>query len=90
MELINGCNTRMHHIVASKGFQIVQYSKDLPSQYKIGKEIICFYNRRDLISKINYYINRPDERKKEHRHPEKEEKWEEKRPDGRKRRVKTG
>lgn len=56
VELISGCNTRMQHILAHKGFQIVQYSKDLENLYSIDEEMVVFENRKELLEKIKYYL----------------------------------
>lgn len=60
VELISGCNTRMQHILAHKGFQIVQYSADLEKLYSIDKEMVTFKTRKELLEKVRFYIQYDD------------------------------
>ena len=58
VELVSGCNTRMQHILAYRGFQINQYSPDLEKLYSLDKEM-SFYIKR-LLDKVKFYIAQDD------------------------------
>ncbi len=60
---INSPNIRLFEIVLCGGFPLVEYRKDLDEMFKIGKELICFYNTKDLIDKVNHYLSKPAERR---------------------------
>ena len=60
VELVSGCNTRMQHILAHRGFQIVQYSPDLEKLYSLDKEMVAFTDRKDLLDKVKFYIAQDD------------------------------
>jgi len=60
---INSPNIRLFEIVLCGGFPLVEYRKDLDGMFKIGEELICFHNTKDLIDKLNHYLSRPAERR---------------------------
>lgn len=59
---INSPNIRPLEIAACGGFPLVGYKKDLELMFKVGKEIICFKDEKELIQKINYYLHHPKQR----------------------------
>ncbi len=61
---IEGVNVRTFEIPACGGFQIVNWSPSLSDLFEDGKEIVSFKNFDELLDKINYYLDKPDERKK--------------------------
>ena len=58
IELINGVNSRLFQIAASRSFQLCQYSNDLEKVFNIENEIISFKSKEELIDKIKYYLSR--------------------------------
>jgi spore maturation protein CgeB len=45
-------------------FFLTEYVNHLEDYYEIGKEIDCFYNFRELVEKIKYYLEHNEEREK--------------------------
>jgi len=56
-------NPRTFEIAACEGFQLVDYRSEMPELFRVGEEIVCFEDLKDLRYKIRYYLNNPDERK---------------------------
>lgn len=46
----------------SGAFYITGYQEELAEYYEIGKEIICYDTREDLLDKVKYYLSNPTER----------------------------
>ena len=57
-------NPRTFELAACGAFQLVDYRTELDSLFKIGEEVICYRDLRDLREKIQYYLAHPDEREK--------------------------
>lgn len=53
---VNGVNFKTFEIPAAGGFQLSDYRKDLDGLFEIGKEIDCFRNEDELVSKIRFYL----------------------------------
>lgn len=45
----------------SGAFYITGYQEELKEYYEIGKEIICYKTKEDLLDKIKYYLKHQDE-----------------------------
>jgi len=43
------------------GLYLTSYNPDLKEFFKIGEEIECYRNRRELLAKVRYYLERPEE-----------------------------
>ncbi|GMT48350.1 MAG: hypothetical protein IEMM0007_1916 [bacterium] len=56
-------NPRTFEIAACEGFQLVDFRSEMPELFRVGEEIVCFEDLKDLRYKIRYYLNNPDERK---------------------------
>ncbi len=54
---------RTFEIAGAKGFQIVDYRKDIDDYFN-EDELVCFYNINDLKDKIKYFLKYPEKRKK--------------------------
>ncbi len=59
---INSTSIRPFEVALCGGFPLVEYKKDLDSLFDVGKDIICFYNPKDLKEKIDYYLRHDDDR----------------------------
>lgn len=57
-------NLRAFEAAACEALLISDLRKDLPTVFKIGKEIIVYKNKSDLYKKVKYYLNNDDERLK--------------------------
>ncbi len=57
-------NLRSYEICMSGNFQLVQYTPCLEEFFEFGTEIVGWTSTRDLIEKIRYYLDNPDERER--------------------------
>lgn len=60
---ISSLNARAFEIAGIGGFQLIHWREGLKELFEDGKEIVSFNNFDELIEKINYYLNNPEERK---------------------------
>lgn len=51
---------RDFEIPMSGGLYLTQYNPELEQCYRIGEEIVCYHNERDLIEKIRYFLAHPE------------------------------
>ena len=58
----SGLNMRHFEITAAGGFMLCYRQPELASFFEIGKECVVFENEQDLLEKIGYYLDHPDER----------------------------
>jgi spore maturation protein CgeB len=56
-------NPRTFEIAVCEGFQLVDFRSEMMELFRVGEEIVCFEDLKDLRYKIRYYLNNPDERK---------------------------
>ena len=45
----------------SGGLYLTQYNHELEDCYEIGKEIVCYRNKEELVEKIRYLLDHPEE-----------------------------
>ncbi len=57
-----GLNMRHFEITAAGGFMLCYEQPELASHFEVGKECVSFSNEQDLLDKIQYYMDHPDER----------------------------
>ena len=55
---------RIFEVPSCRTFLLTEYVTHLEDYYKIGKEIECFYNVKELAKKIDYYLKNEEEREK--------------------------
>ena len=55
---------RDFEVPISGGFYMVEYMDELEEFFEIGKEIVCYQNKEDLVEKIKYYLKNDLEREK--------------------------
>jgi spore maturation protein CgeB len=53
---------RDFEVPMSGGFYMVEYMEELEEFFGIGKEIVCYTDKDDLVDKIKYYLSHDDER----------------------------
>lgn len=53
---------RDFEVPMSGGFYMVEYMPELEEFFEIGKEIVCYSDKEDLLSKIDYYLKHDGER----------------------------
>ncbi|MEY4669778.1 MAG: hypothetical protein RL518_2477 [Pseudomonadota bacterium] len=56
-------NPRTFELAACGAFQLCDDRQLLPELFEVGKEIITFSSREDMLEKIQYYLAHPEERK---------------------------
>ncbi len=59
-----GLNLRVMEGAACGAFQISNLQADIPNRFEPGKEIVLFESWDEAVEKIDYYLNKEDERKK--------------------------
>ncbi len=57
-----GLNMRHFEITAAGGFMLCYRQPELATCFDIGKECVMFTSEADLLEKIDYYLQHPDER----------------------------
>lgn len=55
---------RDFEVPMSGGFYMVEYMEELEEFFEIGKEIVCYEDKHDLLDKIKYYLSHDSEREK--------------------------
>ncbi|MGB2985190.1 MAG: glycosyltransferase, partial [Phycisphaerae bacterium] len=58
-----GLIIRHFEVPAYGGFQLAYHTAELPACFEIGKECDVFHDEAELLEKIHYYLDRPDERR---------------------------
>ncbi len=58
----NQIKARIFEVPGAGGFLLTDSARSLDKYYKQGKEICVFSDFEDLVYKINYYLENPDER----------------------------
>jgi spore maturation protein CgeB len=61
---IDGINQRMLEIIASGGFQICDFRKGFSEIFEDKKEIVYFYDSKEIPELVDFYLNNETERKK--------------------------
>ena len=55
---------RDFEVPMSGGFYLVEYMEELEEFFEIGKEIVCYTDREDLVEQVKYYLRHDSEREK--------------------------
>jgi len=48
----------------SGGFYMVEYMPELEEFFEIGKEIVCYHSKEELVDKIRFYLSHSEERER--------------------------
>jgi len=48
----------------SGAFYLTEYLPELERYYEIGKEIVCYRDKKELAEKVKYYLSHPEERER--------------------------
>jgi spore maturation protein CgeB len=59
---ISSPTQRIFDVTACGGFILTDYHKELENLFKVGEEIICYRDIKDLNHLIHHYLRHPDER----------------------------
>ena len=54
---------RVFQVCLAGGFLLTEYCPGIEKYFEIDKEIVCFQNAKEMIDKINYYLNHNKERR---------------------------
>lgn len=63
-ERIMQVRLRDFEVPMSGGFYMVEYMEELKEFFDIGKEIVCYTDKDDLVDKIKYYLKHDKERER--------------------------
>jgi spore maturation protein CgeB len=58
---INGLNARAFETAGCGAFQLMSASPAIGEHFEIGKEVETFSDRHELLSKVEHYLQRPEE-----------------------------
>jgi len=58
----SGLNMRHFEITALGGFLLSYHHAELDEMFEVGRECAAFHNETELVDKIGYYLNHPEER----------------------------
>jgi spore maturation protein CgeB len=54
---IEGVNIRTFEIPACNSFQLCDYYSEIPKLFEMGKEIVCYRDKKELKELVDYYID---------------------------------
>jgi len=60
---IEGVNQRTFEAAGCGGFQICEWRPELPRFFEPDREIVTYETKKELKEKVDYYLNRPQERR---------------------------
>lgn len=52
-----GVNIRTFEIPACKSFELCDYFSEIPKLFSMGKEIVCYHDKKELKELVDYYID---------------------------------
>jgi spore maturation protein CgeB len=55
---------RDFEVPMSGGFYLVEYMPELEQFFRIGREIVCYHDRHDLLDKVRFYLAHDRERER--------------------------
>lgn len=61
-QCLNGLNPRVYDVLACGGVLLTQYNPGIEDEFTIGRDLDVFHTRDELVEKIEYYLDRPNER----------------------------
>lgn len=61
--ILSGISLRALDIMGAGGFLLSNYQPELAEFFEEGKEMVMFYDRKDLLEKTRYYLLHDDERR---------------------------
>lgn len=59
-----GLPLRILDVLGAGGFLITNFQAEIPEHFEDGKDLVCFYNEKDLLEKADYYLTHEAERQK--------------------------
>ena len=60
----SGIPLRVYDILGAGGFCLTNYQEDVVQLFKDGEELVVFTDQKDMLDKIEYYLNHEEERKR--------------------------
>lgn len=61
--ILSGIPQRVFDILSCGGFCLTNYQKEVAEFFEDGKDLVVFYDEKDLIDKVSYYLEHEEERK---------------------------
>lgn len=55
---------RDFEVPMSGGFYVVEFMEELAEHFEIGREIVCYRNRDELLDRVRYYLAHDEERER--------------------------
>ena len=56
------CNSRVFELLGCGAFQLVDAKKDVRLLFRSGRELVFFDNEKQMLERVRYYLDHPDER----------------------------
>lgn len=63
-QLLRRFDFRIWEITGAEGFLLCEYAAGIEKLFEVGKEIVCFKNKTDLIELIRWYLKHDNHRKR--------------------------
>lgn len=60
----SGIPLRVFDVLACKGFLMMPYQAEIPDLFSDGEDLVLFFDEKDMLEKIDYYLKHDDEREK--------------------------
>ena len=57
-----GISLRVWDILACGGFLLTNYQPELEEFFEIGRDLVCYFSKEDMVDKMLYYLEHEDER----------------------------
>ena len=58
----SGVPLRIYDILGAGGFCLTNFQAELPMQFENEKHLVWYYDRRDMLEKVDYYMKHDAER----------------------------
>lgn len=62
VQCMHSLNPRVYDVLACGGFLLTQFSPALKDEFVIGKDLVVFHSRDEMLEKARYYLAHPKER----------------------------
>lgn len=61
-QTVFGANMKTFEIASCGAFQLVDYRREMQNLFRLGEELICYKNAKELMEAIEYYLIHEEER----------------------------
>lgn len=63
-----GLPLRIWDVLGAEGFLLTNFQAEIPEHFKIGEDLVCFEDERELVELAGYYLQHEEKRKEIARH----------------------